>query len=420
MRHITQEDFRGLYRTAPPSLYDDVRAALAPLPEGKEQTVVKKKISISIVLAAALAILSVTALAAGGIQLFRHNGTENNPIVPLDGAEELVVTKLGQAENAHAILSVEEAVYDGQGVMALLKLTPKDTERFAMYNPYCQDAQEEVYEMAAAHARVGWGWFTTENQHGSTVEVSNEHDFREVQIDDQVVPIPDNPEDAIASGTIVYMDGDVMRVADREAEGPVARKDGRALIDYDFSISTPEENGLLNGLLSNGSAEGQDDGSALIWYNAYGENVMADDLELTIAGTTTLDGEAIPMPELRIQLKRAEPERRYRLVPETDVLAGQVKLNEAAINVSRLRSYVYLDYERLPGAELEIPWLRVTDEAGKSLMEGRGWMSGNDTNFLSQYEAQPFEPLPDRLVIELADEDDNVVDRVRCEVVEEK
>ena len=78
--------------------------------EGKEKRKMRKKRRIVLALALALALLSVTAFAASKLDLFRFMEKVRDPIEPLDGAEALVSTDLGSADNELVTLRVEEAV----------------------------------------------------------------------------------------------------------------------------------------------------------------------------------------------------------------------------------------------------------------------------------------------------------------------
>ena len=97
MRRITRKDLRGLYEPASQSLYDGIHEALAGLPEGKGKRKVKKKISTGFILAAVLLALSAAGFAAARLNLFSGMTRYADPIVPLDGAEELIETDLGHA-----------------------------------------------------------------------------------------------------------------------------------------------------------------------------------------------------------------------------------------------------------------------------------------------------------------------------------
>lgn len=421
MKRITRDDLRGLYAPAPQSLRDGVRAALAPLPEGKEH-IVKKKISISIILAAALAIMGVTALAVSQLKLFRQTAEQACPIVPLDGADRLVVTDLGQSENAHATLTVEEAVYDGQGVMALIRLTPKDIEHNAMYDPYLQDAPDDVYEKASVNKRVYWGSFIADPEHGGEILVVNEHDRRELWVGDGQVDIPASAEAAKSADLPVYMDGDVMRSANEQSMEVTSRRDGRRMIDYRLTLRLVDAGASqLNELLAEARrAEGQPDGSVLVWFNGYGDQPLTGSLEMEIGGETTLDGETAKLGAVRFALTPVEPEHRYTLIPEKSEIPGAYSIKSASINLSRVRGYFTIEYDMLSDDPYHTVSFRVLDRDGNPINDGMGWMERGDNACAEQYELQSFDEIPDTLTLQVVDENGETLGMCVCRVVEEK
>ena len=126
---------------------DAFRLRLRQTLDGLEEKEMKKKYRLSTVLIAAVILVAVLAgagIAASRLGIFDFLDTAN-PIVPLPGAEEMVATNLGTSENEYAVLSVEEAVFDGQGVMVKCRLTPKDAEKYAMFNAFMQGAPDDIY-----------------------------------------------------------------------------------------------------------------------------------------------------------------------------------------------------------------------------------------------------------------------------------
>lgn len=421
MKRITRDDLRGLYAPAPQSLRDGVRAALAPLPEGKER-IVKKKISISFILAAVLAVMGVTALAVSQLNLFRQTTEQARPIVPLDGADRLVVTQLGRTENAHAVLTVEEAVYDGQGVMALIRLTPKDIEHNAMYDPYLQDAPDDVYEKASVNKRVYWGSFIADPERGGEILVINERDRRELWVGDEQVAIPTSAEAAKSANLPVYMDGDVMRSANEQSMEVTSRRDGRQMIDYRLTLRLVDAGTTqLDELLTEARrAEGQADGSVLVWFNGYGEKPLTGSLEMEIGGETTLDGVTVKLDGLTFALTPVESERRYRLIPEADELPGVYKIKSAAINLSKVRGYFTIEYDMLSDDPYNTVSFRVLDRDGRPINDGMGWMERGDNACAEQYELQSIDEIPDTLTLQVVDTNGDTLGMCVCQVVEEE
>lgn len=423
MRRILKDDLRGLYRPVDPSVYDGVRDVLSRLPEGKEQPIVKKKISISVVLAAALLIVSLTALAASQLKLFRQTSERENPILPLQGAEDMIVTDLGKTENAHVILTVEEAVYDGQGAMVLIRLSPRDAEHCAMYNPYLQDAPDDVYEKRVMPRRADLNYMHATLPDGTDIDIINEPDYREMLIGGEPAQIPTDIEAARKANLPVFMDGEVMRMTDEEAPEVTGRRDGRALIGYDLRLGVSGGNGEadLDGMLSDfllypSRAEGQDDGGALIWFNGVAETAMTDALSLVVTGTTTLEGRTLELEELGFTLDRREPERRFTLVPEAGALPGVATIRSATVNLTKIRGYFAIEYDQLTDDPV---YIHPLDGDGNPLNVGQGWANSDGRHCAEQYEIQAFDDIPETLILEVTDANGNVLGRCAFRVIEE-
>ena len=424
MRRITQAELRALYPSPSPIVYDGVREVLSHLPEGKEKNIVKRKMSFSFILAAALVLISVTALAAGRLNLFRQTSERENPIVPLSGADELVVTNLGRIENDHAALTIEEAVYDGQGAMVLVRLTPRDPARCAMYSPCLQDAPDDMYEKQSMPRRVSPGCMNATRADGTDIEIMNAPDHQEMLVDGTPVEIPTDAQAARDASLPVFMDAGVMRLTGEETMEVTGRRDGRALIDYDLRLAVNGGTGDadLDGMLSDfllypQRAEGQDDGSALVWFNGIAETPMTDALALSITGTTTLDGQAQALDELDFTLSLQEPERRFALVPESDTLPGVAAIRSATINLTRVRGYFTIEYDMLTD---DLIFIRPLDMDGNPLNAGAGWADSYERHCAEQYEIQTLRDIPETLTLEVTDVNDNVLARCVCRVVEDK
>lgn len=424
MKRITRDDLRGLYAPAPESLYDGVHAALSPLPEGKERPIVKKKISISIILAAVLAVMGMTALAVSQLNLFRQMSEGESPIVPLQGADDLVVKNLGRIENDHVTLTVEEAVYDGQGAVVLVRLTPKDAAHCAMFNPYLQGAPDDVYEKQTMPQRVYLGNMIADRPDGTAIDILNAPDHQEMIVNGESVEIPTDIEAARKAGLPVFMDGTVMRLTDKEAPEVIGRKDGRALIDYDLRLGVTGGNGdadldgmLADFLLYPSRTEGQEDGSVLVWFNGVAETAMTDALDLVLTGTTTLDGQALSLDEMNFTLKRREPERRFKLVPEENTLPGVATIKSATINLTKVRGYFTIEYDMLTDDPV---YFHPLDVDGKPLNAGAGWADSYENHCAEQYEIQALADIPDTITLEATELDGSVLGRYVCRVEEIK
>ena len=368
--------------------------------EGKEKGKMRKKRRIVLALALALALLSVTAFAASKLDLFRFMAKVRDPIEPLDGAEALVSTDLGSAENELVTLRVEEAVYEGQGVMVLARLAPKDPEQYALHNSFFLDAPEEEYLVEYMPAEVPEGVYPYAN---GTMEIRNGPDERALYVDGAPVELPTDRETADAAGLPVYLDGDAMYFADRESK-QVTRLDGKQMIFFEAVMVPASEGaeGLSNGM--SGNAEAQPDGSVLLWFDALSDAPLPETVEMKLNVSAFLDGEPFPLEDIAFSLDRAEPERTAAFVPEGDGAIGErVRIRAVNMTVTKVRGYLTIDYEyqAAEGEPMGISF-RLYDGEGNEIHTGSGGgMFDAETGiYREQQEMQSFDEIPTSLILE--------------------
>ena len=368
--------------------------------EGKEKGKMRKKRRIVLALALALALLSVTAFAASKLDLFRFMEKVRDPIEPLDGAETLVSTDLGSAENELVTLRVEEAVYDGQGVMVLARLAPKDPEQYALHNSFFLDMPEEEYLVEYGPAEVPEGVYPYAN---GTMEIRNGPDERALYVDGAPVELPTDRETADAAGLPVYLDGDAMYFADRESK-QVTRLDGKQMIFFEVVMVPASEGaeGLSNGM--SGNAEAQPDGSVLLWFDAFSDAPLPETVEMKLNVSVFLDGKPFPLEDIGFSLDRAEPERTAAFAPEGDGAIGErVRIRAVNMTVTKVRGYLTIDYEyqAAEGEPMDISF-RLYDGEGNEIHTGSGGgMFDAETGiYREQQEIQPFAEIPDTLILE--------------------
>lgn len=368
--------------------------------EGKEKGKMRKKRRIVLALALALALLSVTAFAASKLDLFRFMEKVRDPIEPLDGAEALVSTDLGSAENELVTLRVEEAVYDGQGVMVLARLAPKDPEQYALHNSFFLDMPEEEYLVEYGPAEVPEGVYPYAN---GTMEIRNGPDERALYVDGAPVELPTDRETADAAGLPVYLDGDAMYFADRESK-QVTRLDGKQMIFFEVVMVPASEGaeGLSNGM--SGNAEAQPDGSVLLWFDAFSDAPLPETVEMKLNVSVFLDGKPFPLEDIGFSLDRAEPERTAAFAPEGDGAIGErVRIRAVNMTVTKVRGYLTIDYEyqAAEGEPMGISF-RLYDGEGNEIHTGSGGgMFDAETGiYREQQEMQSFDEIPTSLILE--------------------
>ena len=368
--------------------------------EGKEKGKMRKKRRIVLALALALALLSVTAFAASKLDLFRFMEKVRDPIEPLDGAEALVSTDLGSAENELVTLRVEEAVYDGQGVMVLARLAPKDPEQYALHNSFFLDAPEEEYLVEYMPAEVPEGVYPYAN---GTMEIRNGPDERALYVDGAPVELPTDRETADAAGLPVYLDGDAMYFTHQESE-QVTRLDGKQMIFFEVVMVPASEGaeGLANGM--SGNAEAQPDGSVLLWFDAFSDAPLPETVEMKLNVSVFLDGKPFPLEDIGFSLDRAEPERTAAFAPEGDGAIGErVRIRAVNMTVTKVRGYLTIDYEyqAAEGEPMDISF-RLYDGEGNEIHTGGGAsMFDAETGiYRERQEIQPFDEIPTSLILE--------------------
>ena len=352
---MNRKDWQNAYGVAPEAFHLRLVETLDGLEEEKDM---KKRYKFSMVLIAAviMALLAGGAVAAnqlGGV--FRMLTGRADPIIPLDGAEEMVVTNLGSAENDLATLNVEEAVFDGQNALLQVRLTPKDSEHHVMFNYMLQNSPRDVYDVE---------------------EIPNE-------------------------------DGSV-------SIGKITRKDGKQIIGYEIHERSMDERIYLN--ISD--AEEQEDGSIIYWAMGEASEPMdVEALELEVDVTLILDGELIPMDPVSVRIPKAGERRSAQLIPagepleRVEILSGEINFTELAGSIT-----VGYRYEQLPEELMGIT-LRFYDAEGNEIPTGGG--EGWEVDGLQYWrmEMQSFDELPEKLWIEAKVIDGDPLGRVECDVV---
>lgn len=240
----------------------------------------KKRYKFSTALVAAVllaAVLAGAAFAAGMLGIFDFLKNSANPIVPLEGAEGMVATHLGVSENEWAALTVEEGVFDGQGVLLKCRIAPKDAEKYAMFNCFMQGAPEDVYILENAPAEVGEGSSAVYSDDGILRErITNMPGKQELLIDGEAVEIPTDRAVALEKGLPVFLNDGTLCYAGFDDPQVLGRRDGRETIGYWIDATVGD--GMIE--FSHSDAQEQADGSVVWWLSGMaGEVLDADQIE---------------------------------------------------------------------------------------------------------------------------------------------
>ena len=356
---MNQRDWQSAYGNAP----EDFHLRLAETLDGLEEEKMKKRHKFSTLLIAAviMALLAGGAVAANQQGVFRLLTYRADPIVPLEGVEEMVVTDLGSTENDLAALNVEEAVFDGQNVLLQLRLIPKDGEHQVLFDWMLQNAPHDLY------------------------------DIEEIPHEDGSVSI-----------------------------GEITRKDGKQIIDYWIYTDSLDERIYINTF----DAEESEDGGIIFWAKGEaetGESVDLDALEVKIETLLIVDGEKIWLDPLTIQIPKVGDLHRVQLVPVGEQLE-RVEILSAEIDFSKLVGYITVNYRYAPLPEEDMGiTFRFYDAQGNEIHSGDGESWDQDGTRVWRMEIQPIAPddLPEKIWIEAKVIDGDPLGRIECELTEQ-
>lgn len=387
----------------------------------KEDHTVKKKVSVGFILAAVLVLFTATAFGVGKLNLFR-----GIRITPLEGAEELIATDLGSAENELVTLAVEEAVYDGQGVMVLARLSPKDPEHYALHNSWLMDAPEDEYITERLPAEVPEGEQEMLSIDAST-KVVNDSGRQELYVNGNLTAIPESREAAETAGLPVYLENGTMYYADQWDFRVTGRKDEKEIIGFVVGIEPISEGGETVDSLTDGmgsDAKAQPDGSVLVWFDAFADALLPDEIELKLRSGVFLEGEEYPLEDVHFTLDKIEPERAVQYESEdAGVINDRIQIRDVRIVLTRVRAYLTIDYDYKPAEDEEMGIdFRLYDSEGNEVVTGSGGAWGLDEEsglYRAQMEMQSFDDMPDTLILEAKAIGGEVLGRCTCNAQED-
>ena len=349
---------------------EDFRLRLHQTLDGLEERNMKRRYRFSTVLVAAViltAILAGAGIAASQLGIFDFLNTAN-PIVPLPGAEEMVMTHIGDAENDLVKLEIEEAVYDGQGALIQLRYTPKDAEKYALL-----------------HGAMDW--------------VNDAYIYRHEQ----------------------YEDGSGMYEL-------VGRKDGRTIIHVGESISITGADGNEIEIDSWDGWE-EEDGSVVVQGSGFAETALAKQVTLTVAARSFIETEGErDMHELApvsVELMLSEEARQVQLLPVGETKLERFEFLSGDISLTRVRGYMNICYAYQPVREEAMGvTIKLYDGEGNEINAGSGGAAVAEMRdgweITHEYcEMQSYEELPETIFVEAkVIGEDRTLGRIECRVVE--
>lgn len=391
----------------------------------REEESMKKRYKFSTVLVAAVllvAVLAGTAFAASMLGIFDFFKDHDHPIIPLEGAEEMVATNLGISENEFATLTVEEAVFDGQGVLVQMRLTPK-SDNYVMYDNFSTSSPLVDSQFAPKKIEEG----TQDIWHWTVVNEGNDKRLLENGVE---LEIPTSLEEAHEKDLPVYLDKGVLYDADQLSIVSAEPTDGRKLMDYRTGVRV-EIDGMLDTEhlmpIATVSHEGQEDGSVIIRTSCFAEeplNVDSVRIHCSAQVSTEDYDEAIELEEIDISLTQSGEKRTVKVMPIGDGKGERFEILSGSIAFTKVRGYFNVNYayeQAETGEDMGITF-RVYDADGNKITTGSGTASvepdENGVHWCSM-EMQSFDEIPESIWLEAKVIGmDKTLGRVECRLVE--
>ena len=363
---MNQRYWRSAYGTAP----EDFHLRLVDTLDGLEEREMKKRYKFSTVLVAAaiMALLAGGALAASQLGVFHLMTDRVNPIMPLEGAEEMVLTGLGATENELVTVTLEEALYDGQGALVQIHYAAKDPEHYALLSD------------------------------GLDFEYSGDYDIRQIESEDGYT-----------------------------YEMVAGRLDGKQDISCGKNIAiTDDAGGEI--LLNTWDGEMQEDGSIVLWGSGFSAKPLSENVTLTVNASTVLWGSwddekqerenaRVEIDPITVPMERLEAERQVRYVPMNGGEGERFQIHSVEISFTKLCAYLTVDYsyqQAETGEEMGIDFILYSED-GERITTGGGEWFQNGERECRLIEMQSFEEEPERLWLEAKVIGENVtLGRVEC------
>lgn len=325
------------------------------------------KFSTSLV-AAVLAVVLLAGAAFAAAQLNIWEALNNaDPIIPLEGADELVATDLAVAENEYFRILVQEAVYDGYGAIVKIKAEPVNPDTHIILANY----------MIAA-------------------DVPN--------LDEYI--IEENTTDGIGWSEII------------------GRKDGKEII----WLGTPQpkttnvDPDKTFDLFNSYRDQANPDGSLDIWITGTFANDLPDTLNINLS-TRGMDAEYNTVygsiENLTFDLIKNNRERTVQLTPAGGSQIDGFELVDARITFTEVRGYISVEYTGSAEEQDTGVSLRLLDKDGNQITTGSGQcMELENGHFRWELEMQSFDEIPETMILEVRIIDEGAIGQIECNVEE--
>lgn len=368
---MNRKDWQQAFGPTP----DAFRARVDETLERLEERDMRKrtKFSTTLVAAALITVLLMGAAVAATKLDIWESLNYADPIIPLEGADELVATDLASAENDYFRVTVQEGVYDGFGTIVKLHFEPKDPEKHVLLADFADPAD------------VGDEYIT---------EVVKEYD-----------------------------DG----IKDERITG---RKDGKEII----FLSTPrltvsgenvDSEALgLETLFNSYREQYNPDGSADFWIDGLFAHDLPDTLNvmLNVRGMDYEHNDVYgAIEKLTFDLVKSNKERVVQLTPVGQNKIEGFELVDAKITFTEVRGYISVEYtgsaaDDDQGAGVS---LRLLDADGNEFTSGSGrCMEVENRHHRWEMEMQSFEEIPETMTIEVHIISESAIGKIECKVEE--
>lgn len=213
---------------------------------------------------------------------------------PLEGAEKLVKTHVGFTENEYVRVEIEEALYDGQGILLCLRATPRKPDTHPLYS-----------SLADTENDPDWAYAYETYEDGSS--------------------------------TFTFL----------------GRTDEKKFVSVSLSVTAADETGK-EVFLNSWDAKKADDGSIIYYADGYSDTKLGDTVTLTAKVRSTLRAhdasveENLTTGEISCAMPKTDASRKYRLVPVSEGDAARFSLIEGTLSFTPVRGYMTVSYAYKP------------------------------------------------------------------------
>ena len=263
---------------------------------------------------------------------------------------------------------------------------------------------------------------------GRQMKIVNEGGRTQLFVDGASVEIPEGKDAALAQGLPIYAQGGKAYYADLEEYQVKGAKDGREIMGYwpVIRVSGEADDASAQGLenfFDSMDAEGQPDGSVIVWASGYADAPLdAGELKISCGAKIYLDGAEIALDGLELSLPKNEEERKVTFAPVGDGKGERFEILSGSITFTKVRGYFTLDYkyqQAESGEEMGITFY-MYDADGKRITLGGGSCSEQDGVYHEVGEMQSFAEIPETIWLEAKVIGESAtLGRVECRLTEQ-